>query len=251
MPALNLIGTPFIELLTVESTNNYAMAMARAAMTQHGTAVFTHEQTKGKGQRNKIWASQKDMNIAMSVVVEPEWIAPSEIFLLSMMTAVAVREFIRQYTFDDVKIKWANDIYWRDRKAAGILIENLWQGNECRFSIVGIGININQTHFETLNVKAVSLKQITGKNFEPVVLAKQLCKILEEKYQLLQTSSKTIIEQYKSHLYKLNETVRFKKQNRVFDATIKDVNINGELIVQHATEEKFSVGEVEWIINQQ
>ena len=248
MPALNPIGTPFIELLTVESTNNYAMAMARAAMAQQGTAVFTHEQTKGKGQRNKTWASQKNMNIAMSVVIEPEWIAASDIFLLSMMAAVAVREFINQYTFNDVKIKWANDIYWGDRKAAGILIENLWKGNECRFSIVGIGININQTRFDELDWKAVSLKQITGKNFEPVVLAKELCKILEQKYQLLQQSSKTIVDEYKSYLYKLNEPVKFKKQNNVFEATIKDVNINGELIVQHAAEEKFSVGEVEWMI---
>lgn len=249
LPALNPIGTPFIELLTVESTNNYAMALARAAMAQQGTAVFAHEQTKGKGQRNKTWASQKDMNIAMSVVVEPEWIAPSDIFLLSMMTAVAVREFINQYTFHAVKIKWANDVYWCDRKAAGILIENIWKGNECSFSIVGIGININQTHFDELDGKAVSLKQITGKNFEPVVLAKQLCKILEQKYQLLQQSSKTIVEEYKSHLYKLNETVKFKKQNRVFEATIKDVNMNGELVVQHSIEERFCVGEVEWMNN--
>lgn len=241
------IGSPFIELLSVESTNNYAMGLARAGMAQSGAVVFTHEQTRGKGQRNRQWASQKDMNIAMSIVIEAK-ILPSEIFLLSMMTAVSVQKFFSNYVADDVKIKWPNDIYWRDRKAAGILIENVWQGNEWKFAIIGIGININQTDFGELNSKAVSLKQITGKHFDLVILAKELCNILNEKYEVLLNDALQIVDEYKLHLYKLNETVKLKKQNRLFDAVIKNVNTNGQLIVHHGTEERFDVGEVEWII---
>jgi len=241
------IGSPFIELLSVESTNNYAMGLTRAGMAQSGTVVFTHEQTKGKGQRNRQWASQKDMNIAMSIVIEAKNL-PSEIFLLSMMAAVSVQKFFSNYVADDVKIKWPNDIYWRDRKAAGILIENVWQGNEWKFAIIGIGININQTDFGELNSKAVSLKQITGKHFDLVILAKELCNELNKKYQVLLNDSSQIVDEYKLHLYKLNEIVKLKKQNRVFEAVIKDVNTNGQLIVQHGTEERFVVGEVEWVI---
>jgi BirA family transcriptional regulator, biotin operon repressor / biotin---[acetyl-CoA-carboxylase] ligase len=245
----NLIGQPFIELLTVESTNNYAMGLARAGMAQHGFVVFTHEQTKGRGQRTKEWISKKGQNIAMSVIIEPESLQNSELFLLSMMTAVGLHEFFRNYVAEEIKIKWPNDIYWRDRKAAGILIENAWQGNEWKFAVVGIGINANQTNFEELGLKAVSLKQITGKNFEPIVLAKELCKILEEKFQLLTLNPSSIIEQYKSHLYKLNEKVKLKKDNRVFEAEFEDVSNTGQMVVQHALQEKFDVGEVEWIIN--
>jgi len=245
----NPIGQPFIELLSVESTNNYAMGLARAGMAQHGTAVFTHEQTKGKGQRSKEWVSQKDMNLAMSVLVEPKNLVVSELFLLSMMAAVGVRQLFLGYMEEGIKIKWPNDIYWRDRKAAGILIENVWQGSEWKFAVVGIGININQTDFGTLNSKAVSLKEITGKHFEPVLLAKELCKILDGKYDLLTSDPSQIIQQYKTHLYKLNEQVRLKKGSRVFEATFTDVSPNGQMVAHHAIEEKFDVGEVEWLIN--
>ena len=249
MSSPNLIGQPFIELLTVESTNNYAMGLARAGMAQHGTVVFTHDQTKGKGQRTKEWVSQKEQNIAMSVVIEPDKLQVSEAFLLSMMAAVAVDDFFRSYVAEEIKIKWPNDIYWRDRKAAGILIENLWQGNEWKFAVVGIGINVNQTDFGELGSKAVSLKQITGRDFETVILAKELCKIVEENYELLISDSSSIADCYKSHLYKVDERVKLKKDNRVFEAVFTDVNNKGQMIVQHAMEEKFSVGEVEWIIN--
>jgi BirA family biotin operon repressor/biotin-[acetyl-CoA-carboxylase] ligase len=248
LPALNPIGKPFIELLTVESTNNYAMGLTRAAMAQHGTVVFAHEQTKGKGQRSKEWLSSKGHNIAMSIVIEPEKLSASELFSLSMMAAVGVQECLSNYS-DDIKIKWPNDIYWRDRKAAGILIENIWQANELKFAVIGIGININQTEFGQLGTKAISLKQITGKNFEPVALAKELCAIVEEKYGLLISDPSKIVDQYKSHLYKLHEQVKLKKGNRVFEAEFKDVNSLGQMVILHGTEEKFNVGEIEWIIN--
>jgi BirA family biotin operon repressor/biotin-[acetyl-CoA-carboxylase] ligase len=248
LSALNPIGQPFIELLSVESTNNYAMGLARAAMAQHGAVVFTHEQTKGKGQRSKEWVSEKDMNIALSILIEPKNLKVSELFLLSMMVAVGVRQFFLNYA-EEIEIKWPNDIYWRDRKAAGILIENVWQGNEWKFAVIGIGINVNQTDFGKLNSKAISLKGITGKHFEPVILAKELCKNLGDKYQLLVSDPSQIIQQYKAHLYKLNEQVKLKKDNRVFEATFTDVTVNGQMVVHHAIEEKFDVGEVEWLIN--
>lgn len=249
MSSPNPIGQPFIELLSVESTNNYAMGLARAGMAQHGTAVFTHDQTKGKGQRSKEWVSQRGKNIAMSILIEPGNLKVSELFLLSMMVAVSVRKLLSIYVERDVKIKWPNDIYWSDRKAAGILIENVWQGAEWKFAVIGIGININQTDFGTLSPKAVSLKEITGKHFEPVALAKELCKILDEKYRLLISDSSQIIEHYKAHLYKLNDKVKLKKDSRVFESVFTDVTTSGQMVTHHAFEEKFDVGEVEWLIN--
>lgn len=249
MPVLNPIGIPFIELLTVESTNNYAMGLARAGMAQHGASVFAHEQTKGKGQRSKKWISSRGLNIAMSVIIEPEELNSLRLFSLSMMTSLAVRDLLIRYVRDEIKIKWPNDIFWRDRKAAGILIENLWQGDEWKFAILGIGINVNQTDFRELATKAVSLKQITGKDFTPIVLANELCEYLDEKFRLLVADSSTIVNQYKSHLYKINEPIKLKKANRIFEASFKDVNDNGQMIVQHSIEESFDVGEVEWIFN--
>jgi BirA family transcriptional regulator, biotin operon repressor / biotin---[acetyl-CoA-carboxylase] ligase len=244
----NSIGTPFIELHTVESTNNYAMGLVHEGVAQHGTAVFAHEQTKGKGQRNKEWISQKGNNIALTVIIEPKELTISESFFLSMCIAVSAQQFVSKSLGEEVKIKWPNDIYWRDRKAGGILIENVLQGNIWKYAVAGIGLNINQTEFPELETKAVSFKQVTGQDFSPLDLAQELCGIIDENYKLLLNASETIVHHYKSCLYKLNETVRLKKDSRVFNARVKDVSTMGELIVQHATEERFSVGEVEWII---
>lgn len=249
MSSLNPIGTPFTELPTVESTNNYAMGLVRAGMAQHGAVVFTHEQTKGKGQRNKQWASERDKNIAMSIVIEPESLAPSQVFLLSMMAAVSVRDFFNSYATDDVTIKWPNDIYWCDRKAAGILIENLWKGSEWKFAVIGIGININQTHFGELNTKAVSLKQITGKDHDPLILAQELCGVIEKKYREMVHAPRQIADEYRSNLYKRGEWIKLKKDSRVFEALITDVDESGRLVVQHGAEERLEVGEVEWMIS--
>jgi BirA family transcriptional regulator, biotin operon repressor / biotin---[acetyl-CoA-carboxylase] ligase len=249
LSSLNPIGQPFIELPSTESTNNYAMALARAGMAQHGTVVFTHEQTKGKGQRYKEWVSQNGKNVAITIILEPGKLQASELFLLSMMAAVSVQQFLGGKVKEEMKIKWPNDIYWRDRKAAGILIENLWQGDEWKFALIGIGINVNQTDFGELNSKAVSLKEITGKESEPLLLAKELSNILENQYQLLISLPSQIREQYKMHLYKLNEKVKLKKGARIFEAELKDVSYNGQLIVQHGFEERFNVGEVEWLFN--
>lgn len=248
MTSTFLIGNPFTELQQVESTNNYATGTVHAGMAQHGAAVFAHHQTKGKGQQNKTWSSEEGKNIAMSIILQPPGLALSQSFLISMAIALGVQRFFSGYTGSETKVKWPNDLYWRDRKAGGILIENIVQGSEWKAAVVGIGININQTSFEDLETKAVSLKQITGKQYEPVSLAKELCHHLSEAYTILHKLPSQIIEEYKNHLYKLNETVRLKKGSRVFDARIKDVTTMGELIVQHATEERFNVGEVEWVI---
>jgi BirA family transcriptional regulator, biotin operon repressor / biotin---[acetyl-CoA-carboxylase] ligase len=248
LPSLNLIGTPFIELLSVESTNNYAMGLVRAGLAHHGTAVFAHNQTKGKGQRNRQWDSEGSKNIAISIIIEPHFMNGKPMFLLSMMVAMGVLNFFNRFVADDVRIKWPNDIYWRDRKAAGILIENQWQSNEWKFAVVGIGINVNQTGFGELGTKAVSLKQITGKEFEPVEMARQLCRELQHALEKFQSDSSTIQQTYTSQLYKNGEVVRLKKDNRIFDATVKEVSREGQLVVQTSVEERFDVGEVEWMI---
>ena len=223
------------------------MGLARAGMAQHGLAVFAHEQTKGKGQRNKAWVSESGKNLAISVIVEPQVLSLSQSFLLSMATAVAVHRFFSKYAGPETKVKWPNDLYWRDRKAGGILIENIVQGSEWKTAIIGIGININQTQFDDLDTRAVSLKQITGKDYNPVDLAKELCGNLQAAFTLVRKLPTEVAELYRKQLYKLDESVRLKHGTRVFDAVIKDVSTLGELIVEHATEERFNVGELEWV----
>jgi BirA family biotin operon repressor/biotin-[acetyl-CoA-carboxylase] ligase len=256
----NPIGRPFIELQSIDSTNKYAMQVIRATQLpegqhepQHGMAIFAYEQTAGKGQRGKNWASEKRSNIVLSILLNPYPLAIQDQFQLSVLVAVSALEFFSKYAGDETKIKWPNDIYWRDRKAGGILIENVISTSQSaigkwQWAIVGMGMNINQTAFPKNLPNPVSLKQITGKAFNPVELAKELCTVIETNYQLLMDGKfQDLLTKYQQHLYKKDEKARLKKDGRVFEAIIKGVSTTGQLITQHSVEERFDFGEIEWV----
>jgi len=253
-PADNPIGSPFIELQSIDSTNNYARQQIHAGLAQHGTTIFAHEQTAGKGQRGKTWNSEKDVNIMMSVVIRPGPINLSHQFHLNACVAISVHEFFQQYAGEDTQIKWPNDLYWQDRKAGGTLIESVVVSRESgvptwEWSIVGIGININQTVFSPDLPNPVSLKQITGKSFEVISLAKELLAIFNKNFtQLTGNSFENIHRYYLEHLYKKDKRGTLKKNTRVFEAVIKSVSSSGKLIVQHGIEEEFDFGEIEWVM---
>lgn len=279
-PVIGPIGFPFIELQSVESTNKYAMNVVHAThlpegqqAVQHGLAVFAHEQTGGKGQRGKSWSSERGSNIALSIIINPYPLMVSEVFRLNTCVAVAVQEFFRKYAGDETKVKWPNDLYWRDRKAGGVLIENVigslkseaGSGNSdikpdsyraqisdfsaWKWSVAGIGININQTVFPAYLPNPVSLKQITGKSFDPAQLAKELCSVVDKYFHFLISGNfESIFKTYQTLLYKKDERVKLKKGNRIFEAAITGVAETGQLITQHAGEERFDFGEVEWVI---
>ena len=232
---------------SVDSTNNYAMDMVHAGMAKHGKLWFTPHQIAGKGQRGKNWTSAAGKNIAMSLVLEPERLQISNQFHLSAAIALSCFEFFSSLAGDETKIKWPNDLYWRDRKAGGILIENVLQGKSWKWAVVGIGININQTEFEGGLINPVSLKQITGKNFNIIELAKELHSLLIKNLAALKADD-AVIKGYNEHLYKHNQLVSLKKDGEVFETMIKEVLDIGRLITVDAVEREFDFGEVEWMI---
>lgn len=249
------LGLPFIELQSVDSTNNYARQQIHAGLAQHGMAIFTHEQVAGKGQRGKVWLAEKGANIILSIVVNPHPLRLGQQFQLSTCVAVAVHDFFMKYAGDDSKIKWPNDLYWQDRKAGGILIENIIAGKQPGStgkewaSIIGIGININQTSFDPQIKNPVSLKQITGKDFNTVELAKELCLIINKRFtELIETGFENIYTTYLNHLYKRRKKVKLKKDSKVFEVIIESVSPTGKLITQHGIQQEFVFGEVEWVI---
>jgi BirA family transcriptional regulator, biotin operon repressor / biotin---[acetyl-CoA-carboxylase] ligase len=245
--------TLFTVISETDSTNNYAMAKAHAGLAAHGQAYFTCRQTAGKGQRGKQWQSGADENIALSIVLMPQPLLVSQQFHLSVAVALGCYHFFNKYAGEDTAIKWPNDIYWRDRKAGGILIENAvgtQNGNSAwKFAIAGIGININQVHFDDSLPNPVSLRQITGKIFSPEALAKELhSQVLQQVQQLLSTGNFTeMLQLYNNILYKRNQPVVLKKGRIIFESVIKGVTENGKLFTSDTIDNFFDFGEVEWI----
>lgn len=216
----------------------------------HGQAFFAHHQTAGKGQREKVWNAEPNSNILLSVVLDASFLPLSHQFYLSAAVALGVHDFFSHYAGDSTKIKWPNDIYWQDRKAGGILIENIVRGNDWKWAIAGIGLNINQSNFpEHLLSKAVSLKQVTQKELDTVAMANGLCNFLEKRYQQLRNGETVaLIDHYNQQLYKRHELVKLKKGNIVFPCTIEGVSHAGMLLTSGGLQDEFGFGEVEWII---
>ena len=237
----------FTILNTVDSTNNYAMGRVHDGLAKHGMLWFANEQTAGKGQRGKAWVTEKGKNIAMSLVLEPGRLQITDQFHLSAAVALACFQFFAAYAGEETKIKWPNDLFWRDRKAGGILIENKFQGKAWKWAVVGIGININQTRFDKFLIKPVSLKQITGKTFNTIELAKELYALLMKNLAELKTAE-NIMEQYNEHLYKINKNVTLRNGDVKFETVIKEVSKEGRLITVDAIEREFDFGEVEWVL---
>lgn len=237
----------FTILDTVDSSNNYAMGQVHAGLAKHGMLWFAREQTAGKGQRGKSWTMEKGKNIALSLVVEPGRLKISSQFHLSAAVAVTCFEFFKALAGEETKIKWPNDLFWRDRKAGGVLIENVFQGKTWKWSVVGIGININQTKFGKLATVPVSLKQITGKLFNVVDLAKRLQQLLLKNLADYNFND-AILKTYNEQLYKVNKKVTLKTGGEKFETVIKEVNASGQLITVDAKERVFDFGEVEWVL---
>lgn len=226
------------------------MARAQEGTASHGSMFFAHEQWAGKGQRGKTWTSTPGENIILSTVLQPSNLSVTQQFALSAAVALACFDLFSRYAgADDTSIKWPNDIYWRDRKAGGILIENSFKGDQWAFAIVGTGININQTLFPDTARNPVSLKQITGKTFDSPALAKELGRHLQERYDTLaQGHAASLMAEYNQRLYAREKQVKLKKDQAVFTTTIKGVSPIGELITHDSLERRFTFGEVEWLL---
>jgi BirA family transcriptional regulator, biotin operon repressor / biotin---[acetyl-CoA-carboxylase] ligase len=272
-------------LESVDSTNNYAMGRVRTGLAKHGDGFFAMAQVQGKGQRGKGWVTERGTNIIITLVMRPGGLQLQQQFQLSTAVALAAHDFFAHYAGDETSIKWPNDIYWRDRKAGGILIENIivsrqssdvrendiretsdistgngnTDGNPAnltsdasrltswQWAIIGMGININQTAFSESIRNAVSLKQITGKDWDVVALAKELCGYVQNRYEQL-LAGNDLLQEYNERLYKKGQNVKFKQGSRVFEGMVKEVNFMGELVVLTAIEEHFDFGEVEWVL---
>jgi len=184
-----ILGAPLIELSTIDSTNIYAMAQIKEGLAESGSCFRADYQTHGKGQHGRVWESSKGQNILCSYILElkklddlKKW-APTDQIGFSAAVALGIQEFFDAHTNGDTKIKRPNDIYWRDRKAGGILIENLLKGTAWTWAVIGIGININQTVFSPEAPNPVSLKQITGLDWDILSLQEALSKALNKSIQ--------------------------------------------------------------------
>lgn len=239
----------FNVLDSVDSTNNYAMAKLQEGTAKHGMAWFAHEQTAGRGQQGKNWESRAGQNIALSIVIQPAKLFHLNQFYFNALLSNICQQFLRNYAGEEISVKWPNDLYWRDRKAGGILIENKLSGRSWKWAVVGIGINVNQMAFSSRLLNPISIKKITGRTYDPIVLAGELhSQVLDGINNITEESFPNILLEYNERLFQKDKIAKLKKGNTGFETCIKGVNKFGQLLTEDVVERHFNFGEVEWVL---
>jgi BirA family transcriptional regulator, biotin operon repressor / biotin---[acetyl-CoA-carboxylase] ligase len=232
-------------LSEIDSTNNYAMAMVQKGELKDGDAVFALDQTAGKGRMGKDWKSEKGQNIIVSLIAEMQWLPIQNQFQLSVAVALACFDFFLMNFKENLKIKWPNDIFLNDRKAGGILIENVLKGNLWQWAVIGVGLNINQATFDGNDFKATSLRIETGKSFDVQKQCDLLIPLIFDRIEKLHSGNfREMLNEYNQKLYGLDRAVRLKKGNIIFETKISGVTANGELVTKDALERKFVPNDV-------
>ena len=178
---------------------------ARDEKYREGDVVWADFQTAGRGQRGHVWHSHKGENLTFSVVLEPTFVPVAEQFSVSEVVALSLVDMLAEYEIE-AKIKWTNDIYVGDRKLVGILIEHSLAPTSLRRTIVGVGINVNQTEFDSALPNPVSMAQLLGKEVDAEKVLTCFLSHLQRNYELLREGdSEGLHERYNSLLYRRNE----------------------------------------------
>ncbi len=243
-----IIGNEIIEQKEVRSTNDYLTNLLKKGQPEEGLVIIAEYQLKGRGQRTNNWYSEAGENILLSILLYPEFIPVEEQFLISKAVSLGINDFLSTY-IENIKIKWPNDIYYKDSKIAGILIENTILGNKIGNTIIGIGVNINQSSFPDNIYNATSLNIITGEKLVHKDLINKLLSFINTRYiQLLNGDLMKINEDYLKNLYLLNKYHDFKKDKKTINGRIIGISDIGRLIIETSGGRKmeFNFKEIEF-----
>lgn len=250
MPSPDLFPVPLIHISETSSTNNYLQTFCAQESTEELTTVVADFQTSGRGQRGNSWESEPAKNLLFSFVLFPKFLEARRQFLISQIVSLAIKEELDTYT-NDISIKWPNDIYWKEKKICGILIENDLMGRNISQSVAGIGININQEAFHSLAPNPVSLYQITGKQYDIFEVLKNIMLRVQYYYnQLKKGDTSSIVTQYEKSLFRKEGMYRYKDVNGEFLARIVCVEPEGRLILEDERQTKrgYMFKEVEYLL---
>lgn len=172
-----------IKLNAIDSTNAYLKSLVKSApFVSDFLTVWTPVQTAGVGQRGAKWESEPYKNLTFSILRKNKRSEIDSLFVLNMVVSIAVINYLKKIKIPDVQIKWPNDIMSHRKKIGGILIENTFSEGKLKYSVIGIGLNINQTHFKNLE-KASSLKLLTEKEFSIELILKNLIQEITHRFQ--------------------------------------------------------------------
>lgn len=240
----------YIHLEETRSTNSHLLAEAPSLPDR--TVVYTYCQTAGRGQKGNSWESEPHKNLAFSLLLKRPPVEVRQQFCISQAVSVAICDFLSQFA-EGFKVKWPNDIYHYDSKICGILIENSLDGKHIAHSVIGVGININQTRFLSDAPNPISLKQITGDDYDLDQLLRDVCQRISDLCRFEPEQLDALHSRYMQCLYRNDGKLHPWQlpDGTRFEAAIYHVAPDGMLTLRHAdgTAHSYAFKEVKHIIN--
>jgi len=216
----------------IDSTNAEAHRAVASGENGHGLVLFADYQQAGRGQTGNCWESEAGKNLLFTLCVQPTFLQSKNQFLLSEAVSLAVCTTLNNLICG-FTIKWPNDIYYKEKKACGILIEQTLTSTHIVQSFIGIGINVNQVRFNSDAPNPVSLLQITGEEFDREKLLHLFLRQFDYYYNKLELFQYQYIQEaYKEKLFRRDGMYSYHDANGMFMAQIVDVLHDGHLILK-------------------
>lgn len=221
-----------VELKETDSTNSYLKRLCEEERADEFTVVTTECQRAGKGQRGNSWESETGSNLTFSMLIRPVFLPAKEQFLISQIISLSIKEELDRYE-SGFSIKWPNDIYWKERKIAGILIENNLTGSNLSECIIGAGVNINQQKFLSPAPNPVSLTQITGKYYDRTNILRNILQRFAGYYEELKNrNTGNIADRYHAALFRKEGFHPYADRDGTFIARILRTEPGGFLVLR-------------------
>ena len=222
-----------IKLNAIDSTNSFLKKKMSNLEIDDFTIVYSQNQLKGRGRTTKQWISEPNKNIAFSLFKRFKKSELEHLFILNVIVSISILELLKNYSVKHTRVKWPNDIMVKNKKISGVLIENKIKKNNSINSVIGIGLNVNQTNFSNLNYATSIINEI-GSFIDIDSLANELAFIIKSNFKFHESNSNFYLDQYNNKLYNKNQTVRFKNNNgKIKVSKIIKVDFNGDLMMMN------------------
>ena len=234
----------------LDSTNAYLQRM-QTEQDIRGWVVSADEQTAGKGMGSNGWESENGKNLTFSMALDMGFLPAERQFLLSETVALGIIEVLdKLLTSEKLSIKWPNDIYYENQKLAGILINSTIKANMMDVSIVGIGLNINQVQFQDWPTHPISLKMITGKDYDLRPILEQIADSVYKKVDILKSEPNAIEEAYMQRLYRYRTWADYEVDGKVMRLFMTGIDAFGRLQLVDDKNESycFDIKEIKFVI---
>ncbi len=240
-PKTLFVGQNIIYLPSCQSTNDEAARLLAQTNLPEGTLVVTDRQTHGRGQRGNQWEAQPGQNLTFSLVLRPVFLAAADQFWLNMAVSLAVQDALEPLLSTGfLTIKWPNDVYVADRKMGGILIENTLQGHVLAHSVVGIGLNVNQTAFGLPTATSLLLEAPLPTGYSLPGLLAALAQHLETRYLQLRANHRPLLRAtYLSRLYRFGQPHLYEANGQRFMGTLTDLDPTGRIGIDTEAETRY------------